>query len=119
VWIAAAAPPGIESLRHSPGGDLGVEVVIASLLLIPSVRRSTMHNRLVRFAILLAFSVVPLFGQEPKKEPEPLTVKVGDMAPDFTLLHYDGQGVKPVSLHDFRGKKNVALAFYVFAFTGG
>jgi peroxiredoxin len=24
-----------------------------------------------------------------------------------------------VSLHDFRGKKNVALAFYIFAFTGG
>ena len=46
-------------------------------------------------------------------------LKVGDMAPDFTLLAYDGQGVKPVSLHDFRGKKKVALAFYVFAFTGG
>jgi peroxiredoxin len=24
-----------------------------------------------------------------------------------------------VSLHDFKGKKNVVLAFYVFAFTGG
>jgi peroxiredoxin len=24
-----------------------------------------------------------------------------------------------VSLHDFRGKKSVALAFYIFAFTGG
>ena len=47
--------------------------------------------------------------------PEP-TVKVGDMAPDFTLM--DTQG-KQVSLHDFRGKKNVALAFYIFAFTGG
>lgn len=56
-------------------------------------------------------------AQEEKKEgpPEP-TVKVGDEAPDFTLLD---QNRKPVSLHDFRGKKNVALAFYVFAFTGG
>jgi len=59
------------------------------------------------------------FAQEQKKPPEPLKIKVGDMAPDFTLLAYDGQGVKPVSLHDFRGKKKVALAFYVFAFTGG
>jgi len=56
---------------------------------------------------------------QPKAPPEPLKIKVGDTAPDFTLLAFDGQGVKPVSLHDFRGKKSVALAFYVFAFTGG
>lgn len=60
-----------------------------------------------------------VFGQDKKKEPEPLKIKVGDVAPDFTLLQYDGQGIKPVSLHDFRGKKKVALAFFVFAFTGG
>ena len=57
-----------------------------------------------------------LRGQEKKDAmPEP-TVKVGDMAPDFTLRDTKG---KEVSLHDFRGKKNVALAFYIFAFTGG
>ena len=54
-----------------------------------------------------------------KKAPEPLKIKVGDMAPDFTLLAYDGTKTAPVSLHDFKGKKQVALAFYVFAFTGG
>ncbi len=53
-----------------------------------------------------------------KQEPPP-KIKVGDTAPDFTLLAFDGNLVKPVSLHDFHGKKNVALAFYVFAFTGG
>ncbi len=42
--------------------------------------------------------------------------KVGDTAPDFTLKDQNG---KDVSLHDFRGKKSVALAFFVFAFTGG
>ena len=56
--------------------------------------------------------------QEAPKPPE-LKLKVGDSAPDFTLLAFDGQKVTPVSLHDFKGKKNVALAFYVFAFTGG
>ena len=56
---------------------------------------------------------------ETKPAPEPLKLKVGDMAPDFTLLAFDGKGLKKYSLHDFKGKKNVALAFYVFAFTGG
>jgi cytochrome oxidase Cu insertion factor (SCO1/SenC/PrrC family) len=43
-------------------------------------------------------------------------LKVGDRAPDFTLNDTNG---KPVRLSDFRGKKNVVLAFYVLAFTGG
>jgi cytochrome oxidase Cu insertion factor (SCO1/SenC/PrrC family) len=58
-----------------------------------------------------------MMAQSDKKEgPPPLALKVGDEAPDFTLRD---TGMKPVSLHDFRGKKNVALAFYIFAFTGG
>jgi cytochrome oxidase Cu insertion factor (SCO1/SenC/PrrC family) len=43
-------------------------------------------------------------------------LKVGDRAPDFELTDTEGQKVK---LSDFRGKKNVVLAFYVLAFTGG
>jgi cytochrome oxidase Cu insertion factor (SCO1/SenC/PrrC family) len=43
-------------------------------------------------------------------------LKVGDTAPDFTLNDTNGS---PVKLSDFRGKKNVVLAFYVLAFTGG
>ncbi len=43
-------------------------------------------------------------------------LKVGDVAPDFTLPDNTGKQVK---LSDFRGKKNVILAFYVLAFTGG
>jgi cytochrome oxidase Cu insertion factor (SCO1/SenC/PrrC family) len=67
----------------------------------------------------LCLSGGPGFGQEKKKEAEPLKIKVGDVAPDFTLIEYDGQKAKAVSLHDFKGKKQVALAFFVFAFTGG
>jgi peroxiredoxin len=44
------------------------------------------------------------------------TLKAGDVAPDFTLL---GNDWKKVKLSDYRGKKNVILAFYVLAFTGG
>ncbi len=43
-------------------------------------------------------------------------VKVGDPAPDFTLTD---QNNKQVKLSDFKGQKNVVLAFYVLAFTGG
>jgi len=45
--------------------------------------------------------------------------KVGDIAPDFTLQYFDGNDEKKVSLSDYRGKKNVVLAFFIFAFTGG
>jgi peroxiredoxin (alkyl hydroperoxide reductase subunit C) len=52
-------------------------------------------------------------GQMQKESAAP-AVKVGDAAPDFTLVDQNGQ---PRSLHDYRGKKNVALAFYVWAFS--
>lgn len=43
-------------------------------------------------------------------------LKIGDPAPDFTLSNTKGEKVR---LSDFKGKKNVVLAFYVLAFTGG
>lgn len=50
------------------------------------------------------------------------SLKVGQAAPDFTLpstaVGADGKGLR-FKLSDFRGKKNVVLAFYVLAFTGG
>jgi peroxiredoxin len=63
-------------------------------------------------------------GDQEKKSaeaasPAAMKLKVGDMAPDFSLLSFDGKDLKKMSLHDYRGKKSVALAFYVFAFTGG
>ena len=76
-----------------------------------------MRKRVI--GILLA-ALVSLAGiAQDKKAPEPLKIKVGDVAPDFTLLEYDGTKTRAVSLHDFKGKKQVALAFFVFAFTGG
>lgn len=54
--------------------------------------------------------------------PAPHTnLKVGETAPDFALpstIVQDGKRLR-YKLSDFRGKKNVVLAFYVFAFTGG
>ncbi len=53
------------------------------------------------------------------KAPEPMKLKVGDVAPDFKLQYFDGKDLKDVSLSQYRGKQNVVVAFYVFAFTGG
>ena len=79
-----------------------------------------MRNRLTAVLIAIALAATAAFAaDEPKKAPEPLKIKIGDTAPDFTLLAYDGSKITPVSLHEFKGKKQVALAFFVFAFTGG
>lgn len=66
---------------------------------------------------LCATAASPAFAQT--KNDSPSMPKVGDMAPDFTLKYFDGSERKDVKLSDYRGKKNVVLAFFVFAFTGG
>lgn len=43
-----------------------------------------------------------------------MAVEVGDEAPDFELRD---QHNSPVRLQDFRGRQNVVLVFYPFAFT--
>lgn len=58
-------------------------------------------------------------AQGNKPEPVPLKLNVGDVAPDFKLHYFDGSDLKEVSLSQYRGKSNVVLAFYIFAFTGG
>ncbi len=65
--------------------------------------------------------------QTPTPKPTPMvphtSLKVGQAAPDFTLPSTiaapDGRSVVRYKLSDFKGKKNVVLAFYVLAFTGG
>jgi AhpC/TSA family len=69
--------------------------------------------------VLAPSSLLQAQDKSQKKEPAPMKLKVGDTAPDFTLLAFDGKDLKKISLQDYRGKKNVALAFFVFAFTGG
>ena len=63
-----------------------------------------------------ALAAAPLAPQSEKSQVAKMTLKVGDVAPDFTLL---SDGWKTVKLSDYRGKKNVYLAVYVLAFTGG
>jgi len=80
---------------------------------------------LVIFAVLtssiIGFAQTAPANQQPPAAPH-TNLKVGDKAPDFTLpstiVGADGKRVR-YKLSDFRGKRNVVLAFYVFAFTGG
>ena len=62
--------------------------------------------------LVLSAAATLLAQMTPPKTP----LKVGDMAPDFTLTATNGQKVK---LSDFRGKNAVVLAFFPAAFTGG
>lgn len=54
-----------------------------------------------------------------KSPAPPPALKVGDVAPDFKMQYFDGTDLKEVTLEQYRGKQNVVLAFYIFAFTGG
>ena len=62
---------------------------------------------------------LPLQAANNQSASPPPKLKVGDVAPDFKLQYFDGSDLKDVSLSQYRGKKNVVLAFYIFAFTGG
>lgn len=50
----------------------------------------------------------------PSHQDKTATLKVGDPAPDFEL---PGTGGRTVRLSDFRGKKNVFIAFYPLDWT--
>ena len=73
-----------------------------------------MYTRLLTSLLLLAVLSIVALAQQPT--PPKTHLKVGDAAPDFTLRATDGKTYK---LSDFKGKKNVVLAIYVLAFTGG
>ena len=61
----------------------------------------------------LAFAGCGLMAQQPG---DAVPVKVGDVAPNFTL---SGTMGGKVTLADFKGKNPVVLAFFPAAFTGG
>jgi peroxiredoxin len=65
------------------------------------------------FVLVAAALALPLAAQQ--IQPPKTTLKVGDMAPDFTLRSTDGKQVK---LSEQRGH-TVVLAFFPAAFTSG
>jgi peroxiredoxin len=47
-----------------------------------------------------------------------MSIKVGDQAPDFTLVSKTAEGPQLVKLSDLIGKSNIVLLFVPMAFTG-
>ena len=77
-----------------------------------------MFKRILCPGLLIALSFAALAQQasQPPSAAPKTHLKVGDAAPDFNLRGTDG---KNYTLSEFKGKKNVVLAFYILAFTGG
>jgi hypothetical protein len=84
------------------------------------VLSTIVFSRIAGLCLVLAAVISPLASAQDKKPaPAPMKLNVGDVAPDFKLQYFTGSDLKDVSLSQYRGKSNVVLAFYVFAFTGG
>ena len=66
--------------------------------------------------LTLALTAMSGFAQGPAPQ---TTLKEGDTAPDFTIAANMNTSGKEIKLSDYRGKKNVILAFFPAAFTGG
>ena len=67
-------------------------------------------------SLLVAAAIASAALAQATPQPPETKLKIGDTAPEFVLTDTGGNTVK---LSDFKGKKSVVLAFYVFAFTGG
>lgn len=83
------------------------------------MKRRSVSTMLGVWLITAAILCPQIRAQGKKPEPAPMKLSVGDVAPDFKLQYFDGSDLKDVSLSQYRGKSNVVLAFYIFAFTGG
>jgi hypothetical protein len=83
------------------------------------MKRRGLSTMLGVWLLTVAILCPQIKAQAGKPEPVPMKLSVGDVAPDFKLNYFDGSDLKEVSLSQYRGKSNVVVAFYVFAFTGG
>ena len=95
-----------------------------------------MIKKAVSFVLVLMAAVIAAAQSQSQTQPQTpasapakvtpqvphTSLKVGQPAPDFnlasTIAGPDGRSLR-YKLSDFKSKKNVVLAFYVLAFTGG
>ena len=73
-------------------------------------------KKLALLVLSLGIAGSTLLAQQVQQGREHSRLKVGDKAPDFTLPATNNTTFK---LSDYRGKKNVVVAFFPAAFTAG
>ncbi len=70
----------------------------------------------MKLSTVAALALAACAGLTAQQAGDPTPLKVGDVAPNFTL---SGTMGGKVTLADFKGKNPVVLAFFPAAFTGG
>jgi len=73
-------------------------------------------RKLITTGLVALFATAGVLAQAPGQTAPQPTLKVGDMAPDFTLAGTDGKMHK---LSSYRGKTAVVIAWFPKAFTSG
>lgn len=73
-------------------------------------------TKLLSLLTIALLAALCLTGQQVQQSQQATHLKVGDMAPDFSLAGTNSFNFK---LADYKGKKNVVLAFFPAAFTAG
>ena len=83
------------------------------------------YVRMLPMALAVCLLATTVLQAQAPAPPPPPSVKVGQAAPDFTATYLtapDANGRrqrKEVKLSDFKGQKNVVLAFFPAAFSPG
>jgi hypothetical protein len=100
----------VAAIRNNPDGYVAafaIGATIAGLAVALGRRWYAWAALAVSLVLLLGGST---FNFVLARVPQPATtLRVGELAPDFTLADADG---RPVSLAEYRGKKPVILVFY-------
>lgn len=105
--------------RHTPTYSAGGLQCSVTGFGFQAGRRKRSGNMRLKSIGGVALAAVLFAGLAAAQQPTQIArthLKVGQMAPDFTL---PSDHFEPVRLSDFRGKKTVILAFYILAFTPG
>lgn len=103
---------GIETVRNHPEGYVLAFAVAVALAVLAVTR--VQGRRWPAWVALAVTSLLLILGAwfnfVGARVPDvPVAIRVGEAAPDFTLLDASGNAV---TLADFRGKKPVVLVFY-------
>lgn len=104
--------PKRKSLKKSPAKK---SVVKKKKVVKKAIKKKTVKKTVPKKAAVKKVTAKKVASKK-SATPKTITLKIGERAPEFSLLNQDG---KAVSLGDFLGKQHVVLYFYPKAMTPG